>query len=155
MSCYWAIQGIGIEACDIFKHLNKQKWFDAVKSLHPDWFEEGAEPVINADSFDIRDFDNLAYEHGYMSLAVLFCELDDSRKLTWICGGDTDTEYFLYKPSYPWEREEDDPRSIEDVYGYFVSLLRKITDLSKQEIIGLIDDEIDTYGMLLKRQNKN
>lgn len=144
MSFYWAIQGIGIETRVIFKHLNKQKWFDAVKSLHPDWFEEGAEPAINADSFDIRDFDDLAYRHGYMSLSELFCGLDDSRKLTWIYGGNTD--YFLYKPSYPWERKKDDPRSIEDVYGYFVGLLRKITDLSEQEIIGLIDDDIDTCG---------
>lgn len=144
MSYYWPIQGIGIETCVIFKHLNKQKWFDAVKSLHPDWFEEGAGPAINAGSFDIHDFDNLAYEHGYMSLAELFCELDDSEKLTWFYGGNTD--YFLYKPSYPWEREKDDPRSIEDVYGYFVGLLRKITDLSEQEIVGLIDDDIATCG---------
>lgn len=150
MSCYyWAIQGIGIKTSDIFKHLDKKKWFDAIKSLHPGWCEEGAEPVINADSFDIQDFqdfEDLAREHGYMSLAELIWHLDDSRKLIWIYGGDTESDYFLYKPSYPWEREEDDPRSIEDVYGYFVSLLRKITDLSEQEIIGLIDDDIDTYG---------
>ena len=48
----------------------------------------------------------------------------------------------MYSPSYPWERCEDEPESIEDVHKLIIETVKVICDLSDEEIEKLIDDEI-------------
>lgn len=132
---YWMNEGVGIRCDDIFDHLDKHKCYLVVQEQLPD--EE-----IDEEGFELDDF---LYGNAFENIADFLCCLDDDDIFTFGDNGDGQY-YFLYPPSYPWGRRENEPKSLEEVHSRIVSILLKVTDLTPQEAEALIDDDIYEYG---------
>lgn len=133
--CYWWNEGIGIRVDNIYPFLDKQKCIAEIKAQLPD--EE-----IEEETFDIDDF---LYGEVFENLGDFLCHVDDSNLMTW---GDTgDGEYFFfYTPSYPWERRENEPSSIQEVHEHIIKAVQRICDMSAEEIEAIIDNDIAEVG---------
>lgn len=54
--------------------------------------------------------------------------------------------YFYYTRSYPWERRNNEPQSIEEVYERIIAAVIRICDISPDDIRVLVDEDIYDYG---------
>lgn len=71
--------------------------------------------------------------------------LDDTNTLTYGDNGDGEY-YFYYTPSYPWNRAENEPKSIADVHERIIAAVLRLCDISVEEIEAIIDDDIYDCG---------
>lgn len=142
-TCYWMIEGIGIDVDKLLPHLNKRKIINVILKQCPD-DEEALEWKGRRDlkSFDIDDF---LYGNPFENLADLLTHCDDTDTLTFGDDGDGGV-YFYYPPSMPWHRRDNEPKSIEEVHERIVDAVMEITDLSEAEIEAMIDDDIYAVG---------
>jgi len=133
--CYWMNEGVGVRGSDIYWNLDKHKCFLAVKSQLPD-------EDINEDKFDLDD-----YLHGevFQNIGDFLCHLDDDGIFTYGDDGDGQS-YFLYPPSYPWNRSDNEPQTLAEVHEKLIKVILKVTNLSMEEAEELIDDDIYEYG---------
>ena len=133
--CYWMNEGIGIRSSSIWDHLDPVKCAKIVASE----IDEEVDPS----SFDIDDY---MYGNPFENLGDFLCHVDDSGVMTY--GDDVESEsYFLYTPSFPWERSNNDPESIEDVCRIIINAVKQITNLSDNQIRDLIDKDIYDVGI--------
>ena len=133
--CYWWNEGIGIRTESIYPFLDKLKCIAEVKAQLP-----GEE--IDEESFDIDDF---LYGYVFENLGDFLCHGDDSGLMTW--GDNGDGEYFFfYTPSYPWERRENEPTSIQEVHEHIINAVLRLCNMSREEIEAMIDDDIAEIG---------
>lgn len=133
--CYWWNEGIGIRTGNIYPFLDKQKCITEVKAQLPD--EE-----IDEESFDIDDF---LYGDVFENLGDFLCHVDDSGLMTWGDNGDGE-HFFFYTPSYPWERRENEPTSIQEVHEHIINAVIRLCNMSREEIEAMIDDDIAEIG---------
>jgi len=133
--CYWMNEGIGIRASSIIGHLDPIKCAKIVASE--------IDEEIDPSSFDIDDY---MYGNPFENLGVFLCHVDDSGVMTYGDDGESES-YFLYTPSFPWERGNNDPESIEDVCRIIINAVKQITDLSDNQIRDLIDKDIYDVGI--------
>lgn len=133
--CYWMNEGVGIRCDDIYGRLDKHKCYLAV-------CEQLTNEEIDEAEFDIDDF---LYGYAFENIADFLCHLDDDDIFTFGDSGDGQY-YLLYPPSFPWERGDNEPQTIEEVHEKIVKVLLKATDLTPEEAEALIDDDIYEYG---------
>lgn len=133
---YFICQGVGILAEELLPFLNKQKCIEIIKKEYPD------EEVSEAD-FDIED-----YFHGapFANLAELLTFCDDTNTITYGDTGGCGTSYFYYIPSYPWERTENEPQSVDEVHERIIDAVLKLCDMPREQIEDMINDEIYDVG---------
>ncbi len=134
---YWMCEGMGVRASDLTPHLNKLKCIAVIKEQLGD-----DEVVPEEKDFDIDDY---LFGQLFENLADMLCHCDDTDTLTW--GDNGDGEYFFYYvPSYPWDRRENEPQSIDEVHKRIKDAIQCICDLTREEIEKLIDNDIYEYG---------
>ena len=134
-SSYSATIGIGINAKELIDYINPQKCIDFISVLT----EGKIKPELKG--FDINDY--LCRDICNIdSFAELLTYCDETGVLLYSIDNEESREFLLYSPSYPWERCEDEPESIEDVHKLIIKTVKVICDLSDEEIEKLIDDEI-------------
>lgn len=134
--CYWICQGIGIRTNELYSFLNKDKCVSEILRQLPD------EQIDASNYFDIDDY---FYGEPFENMGDLLCHVDDTDSMTY--GDNGDGEYFFYYiPSYPWERRENEPESIEEVHNRIYLAVQKLCDISREEVEELIDDDIYEYG---------
>ena len=127
---YWGIIGIGVRSSRIEKHLDKHKCYLEVRKQLP-------EEKIEEESFDLYDF---LYGYTFQNLAeFLQCICDKSSVMSWNDNG-YDDSYFLYPPTYPWEKGREDPKSAAEVEEIIIDTLTKVTNLSREDIRSLIEE---------------
>lgn len=132
---YWMCEGIGIRTNELYPFLNKQKCIEVIKKQLPD--EE-----IEEDDFDINEY---FFGEPFDNLGDLLCHVDDTNTLTY--GDNNEGEYyFYYPPSYPWDRRENEPKSIKEVHERIVAAVLQLCDIDRREIEAIIDDDIYDYG---------
>lgn len=133
--CYWWNEGIGVRCEDIYPILDDKKCIAEIRAQLPD--EE-----IDEEGFDIDDY---FYGEPFENLADLLCHVDDSGLMTY---GDTgDGEYFFfYTPSYPWERRENEPQSIEEVHEHIINAVLRLSSATREQIEAIIDNDISEVG---------
>lgn len=132
---YWMCEGVGIRTNELYPFLNKKKCISIIKKQMPD--EE-----IDEDDFDI---DVYFYGEPFENLGDLLCHVDDTGSLTYGDNGEGEY-YFYYTPSYPWDRAENEPKSIADVHERIIAAVLRLCDMSREKIETLIDDDIYEYG---------
>lgn len=125
---YWMNEGIGVTSDALWPRLNMHKCFLVVR-------EQVAEN-IKEEGFDLDDF---FYGEPYENLGDFMCHVDDSGVMSWGDNGYGES-YFLYCPSYPWYRRENEPSSEKEARKIIVDALLKVTDLSREEADKLICD---------------
>ena len=130
---YWGIIGYGVCLDDIYDYLNREKVNTLVRKLLPkETFEE--------DVFD----DDTFYGNPYNNLAEFLCDLDEDKIFSWNDDGQG-APYFLYFPSYPWQRKENEPTDVNEVTDKMVKILHKVYDMPINELRKMIH-YISTYG---------
>lgn len=132
---YWMCEGIGIHTNDLYPFLNYGKCIKAIKEQLPD--EE-----IDEETFDIDEY---FYGEPFQNLGDLLCHVDDTNTLTYGDNGDGEY-YFYYTRSYPWERKDNEPQSIEEVYERIIAAVIRLCDISSDAIRVLVDEDIYDYG---------
>lgn len=131
---YWGIVGFGVCLDDIDKYLDKEKINILVRKLNPDI-------EFNEDVFDDYTFCG----EPYTNLAEFLCELDYRHILSWADDGNN-RAFFLYEPVYPWLSNSDkQPKSINEVKDYIISVLKKVCNTSYEDLSKEID-YISTWG---------
>lgn len=133
---YFICQGIGISAEELFPFLDKQKCITTIKRLHP-------EAKVSEADFDIEDW---IFGMPYDSLAELLTFCDDTNTITYGDTGGCGTSYFYYIPSYPWERTENEPQSVDEVHERIIDAVLKLCDMPREQIEDMINDEIYDVG---------
>lgn len=133
--CYWMNEGIGIRSSKLYPFLDAHKCYVAVVSQLPD-------EDINEDDFELDDF---FYGEPFENLGDFMCYQDNTGTLTFGDNGNGES-YFLYVPSYPWERAENEPLSLAEVHERIIDAVLKVTNLTREEVDILIDDDIYEYG---------
>lgn len=133
--CHWICEGIGIYTDDIFGELDTKKCIKFLKEQLPD--EE-----IDEEEFDIDDY---LWGEPFDNLGDVLCHCDDSNTLTYGDNGDGE-HYFFYTTSYPWERRENEPTSIEEVHNRIIAAVQKLCNLTSDQIEKLIRDDLYEYG---------
>lgn len=141
---YWVIEGVGINVNTIRPYLNKEKLVQFLTEQLPDdelvieFKKKGACCDLNIDDFLYGDpFDNLA---------DLLSHCDDSNSFTYGDDGESGA-YLYYPPSFPWERTENEPETLEEVHRRIIKAVQRVTDLSDEEIEQMIDDELYVVGI--------
>lgn len=135
---YWAVAGIGIDTVKIWDHINKRKVIDALLELLPDdeelleWKERK-----NLQDFRIEEY---LYDADLYNFAELLTQCDDTNTLTF--GDADDGEFLYYPPSMPWDRRENEPKSVQEVHDRIISTVMKVVDMSREEIEVLIEDDL-------------
>lgn len=114
--CRWGITGYGVNIEKIYEYIDKEKVNAIVRKLIPD---------INLKEDDDVFEDNTFCYEPYSSFAEFLCEFDDKNIMTWDSDGDGG-EYFLYKPKYPWEINNNDPKHIEEITEYIIRILQRV-----------------------------
>lgn len=133
--CYWACEGIGINTRDVIDSLNVERCISLLKEQLPN--EEFSE-----EEFDITDY---FYGSPLDNFGELLCVCDDTDSMTY--GDDGEGEYYFYYPrSYPWERSNNEPKTIEDVHERIIRAVQKICDLTAEQIDKIIDDNLCVIG---------
>ena len=133
---YWMCEGVGIRVGRLFPHLNNDKCIALIKEKY------GEEFVEDENEFDIDDY---LYGELFQNLGDMLCHCDDTNTLSYGDNGDGEY-YFYYTPSYPWDRRDNEPTSLEDVHERIKDAVQRICDLTREEIEALIDDDIYEYG---------
>ena len=133
--CYWSLQGVGLNADDVKPYLNKQKCIDLYRKIYPD--EEIDLTDIDDEDFLFRDmFDNIG--------DLLWCA-DTSDTLSYSCNGYGEW-FFLYEPSFPWNRSANEPGSLEEAHKLLIDAVVCVCDLSRDEVEKMIDNDLYEYG---------
>lgn len=133
---YWIVEGIGIATSVLKAHLNTQKCIDLIKE------QSNGELQPDKKGFDIE---NYFFGALFENLADMLCHCDDTGTLTW--GNNVDGEcYFLYPPSYPWNRMENEPNSITEVHERIKDAVQCLCSLTREQIEEYIDDDIYEIG---------
>lgn len=133
-TCYWMNEGIGVRDDKLYPHLDKQKCFRVISKELP-------ELDIKMNNFNLDDY----MFDPFMNIGDFMCHVDDTGLMSYGDNGDG-TSYFLYSPSYPWQRKENEPQSIEEVHKIIVKAIMKVTNLTAKEAEKLIEDDIYEYG---------
>lgn len=145
MNC-WLIEGIGINADDIIPYVNNKK---LVKTLF-DYYSnnDDLKNIIKNESYTDFTAEQLIEDYVFIfsnSLAEFLYLCDDTDFLVFCSDGEGST-YLYYQPTMPWERADNEPKSVEEVHEIIINIVQKVTDLSSQEIENLIDDELYVVG---------
>ena len=134
--CYWVCEGIGIKTDDIYNFLDKKKCIDVIKQQFPD------EEVPSELDFDIDDY---MYGKLFDNLGDFLCHCDDTNTFTYGDNGEGEY-YFYYAPSFPWYRQSNEPKSIEEVHDRIVAAVQRVCNMSRDEIENIIDDNLYEEG---------
>lgn len=132
---YWMCEGIGIRTNDLYPFLNAEKCIKVIKEQLPD-------EKIDEETFDIDEY---FYGEPFQNLGDLLCHVDDTNTLTYGDNGYGE-HYLYYTRSYPWERRNNEPQSIEEVYERIIAAVIRICDISPDDIRVLVDEDIYDYG---------
>lgn len=141
--CYWMIEGIGVRADRIESHVNKEKLLDFLIEQLPD---DGELRLLKS-SGNISSLDPSDYYYGepFENFADMLCHCDDTDSL--IFGGDGDgNDYFYYPPSMPWHHTKNEPDSLLEVHNRIVDAVQKLTDMTREEILEVIQDDLYEVG---------
>lgn len=145
--CHWIIEGIGIDADRIRPYLNQNKLLDFLAEQLPenDYVIELVQSRENTGECPDFDIDDYLYGQRFQNIADLLTFCDDTDTITYGDDGEG-SHYFYYPPSMPWDRREEDPKTIEEVHQRIIAAVQKVTDLSDGEIELMIDDELYVHG---------
>lgn len=133
--CHWICEGIGINTDDVIGKINIKKCIKFLKEQLPD-------AEIEENGFDIDDF---LYGQPFDNFGDVLCHCDDTDTLTYGDNGEGEY-YFFYTTSYPWERRDNEPASIEEVHERIIAAVQKLCDLTSDQIEKLIQDDLYEYG---------
>lgn len=131
MAC-WMIRGVGLDTREIEPYLNRAKIEMLIREQFPN------------DQIDYqRDIDSLLYDECmFDNLAEVLCCCDDSNTMTYDLDGDGGV-YFLYPPTFPWDRRGCEPKSIEEAVKNIIKAVQKITDMQDKQIDEIIDENLN------------
>lgn len=80
------------------------------------------------------NIEDLTHGQPYCCLGEVFALLDNSDTLTF------DGNYLFYPQSFPWERTDNEPQTIEDVHNNIIKAVQKLVDLEEEQIDEFIDN---------------
>lgn len=146
---YWMIEGVGINADAIWDRLDDKKVIRFLAQQLPNEVtstevEAALAAISRGEScpINIRDY---LYGEPLENLADALAHCDDTNTLTFADDGDG-SAYFYYPPSMPWERGENTPTSIDEVHQRIIDAVQKLTDMTSDEIEGIIDGDLHVVG---------
>jgi len=131
---YWMNEGIGVSSDVLWPHLDKQKCMAVVAAQCPDL-------ELDEKNFDLDDY---MYD-TFVNFGDFMCHVDNTGVMSYGDNG-YGVSYFLYPPTYPWDRRDNEPQSIDEVHAIIVDAIMKVTNLTAEEADKLIDDDIYEYG---------
>lgn len=134
--CYWMCEGIGIATSALVPYLDVDKCTKLICE------QTSGEIVSNKEDFDINDY---LYGEVFENLADMLCHCDNSEAMTYGDNGDGES-YFYYTKTYPWERLETEPKSIEEVHSIIKDAVQRVCNLTRDEIEEMINDDIYDFG---------
>lgn len=141
---YWMIEGVGIDVNKIEPHLNKEKLAKLLDAQLPN--DDIVNEIIEKGLYDDLDIHDFLYGEPFANLADLLTHCDDSDSLCYGDDGDLGV-YLYYPPSFPWQRTEKDPETVEEVHRRIIEAVQRVTDLSREKIEELIDDDLYVVGI--------
>ncbi len=143
-TCFWMIEGIGLNAKDIESRVSTEKVVRFFAKQLPDK-PELIDMIMSNDfsKFDINDY---MYGNGFENIADVLCHCDDTDSITFGDDGNGNC-YFYYPPSMPWHHTKTEPKSEEEVISRIISAVKKITDMSPYEIRELICTDLYVVGI--------
>lgn len=154
---YWLISGIGLNSSKLRKLLNKEKLVnflheklpnneeitDMIRNRNYDGlFIEMVDRNDNGDQkFKSVNFDEILYDNfdGFIG-GMLVCYTGGGSFT--FCDNGSGEEYFFYMTSMPWNRSENEPRSIDEVRERIINAVQKFTNLSRNEIGEMINNDL-------------
>lgn len=146
---YWVISGVGINTDAIWNRLDDKKVVQFLaQKLSDEVTATEAEAALAAIArgescpINIRDY---LYGEPMDNLGEALQLCDDTETL--IYGDDgAGTAFFYYPPSMPWQRGKFDPTSIDEVHQRIIDAVQKLTDMTREEVEDIIDDDLNVVG---------
>ena len=139
---YWMIEGIGLNADEVYPFVDKEKLAHMLIEYLPD--DEFLAEILESKDYEKLDIEDYLYD-PFDGFADILTHCDDSDTITFAGDGDGNF-YFYYSPSMPWEMTLHEPQSPKDVHNRIIKAVKKITTLSDEEIEAMIDDELYVLG---------
>lgn len=128
--CYWGIVGYGVCIDDVDKYIDHGKVNKIVRTL----FKEN-DFYTDDDVFD----DDTFYGNPYYNFAEFLCDLDEDKIFDFDDDGQG-TAFFLYKPKYPWNIQQDkQPKTRKECEDKMIAILRKVCDAKDEDLRSLFD----------------
>lgn len=143
---YWMNEGLVVVIADIIQNIDAEKIQAYLKSndtfelLTEDEYEEWMRDFHHADNQDRLEMLEEFFRDDDPNLAALIANSDEKHLLS--CGNDGDDKYFLlYRPSYPWERDENECITEESARQHVLNVITQFTfnDIDASEIEKQID----------------
>jgi len=139
-------EGLVVVIADIIQNIDAEKIQAYLKSndtfelLTEDEYEEWMRDFHHADNQDRLEMLEEFFRDDDPNLAALIANSDEKHLLS--CGNDGDDKYFLlYRPSYPWERDENECITEESARQHVLNVITQFTfnDIDASEIEKQID----------------
>ena len=134
--CYWMNEGVGIRDGKVWPKLNNHKCFLEAQKLYPENFQD-------EDEFDVAD--DIDCGDCFQNLGDFLNQVNGMGLCLYGDNGDGEA-YFLYPPKFPWETTEKDPKTLEEARNLIASTICKVTDMSLEEALQIVEDHIYEYG---------
>lgn len=135
----WIIAGVGLNVDKIVKYINKEKLAKQLAYLIPE--NEKLIKIAISGDYESIDLDDLLFDLPYDNLAELLTHCDCTDVMTYSDDG-RGSSYFYYSPTMPWQRTDFEPASLDELHSRIICAIQSITDLSWEEIDGIIDDDL-------------
>ena len=119
----WPIIGYGVTIDDISRYININKVGYELQRLLPNDNININENLLESDLFN---------GDPYCYFAEFLCDLTDTKWFNYDTDGEG-REFFFYPATYPWQRQDNEPKSEEDVDKEIVAILNKVCDLPDNE----------------------
>ena len=136
---YWVIQGVGLCAEDV--QLSETK----LRAFLLEQFRDDTDTIEEINSMDTIDLNRFLYGEPYSNLGELLTVCDDTGTMTYDDNGDC-YSYFLFAPRMPWEFKNGTPMTIDQCHDIIVRAVQRVSDMSREQILALIDDYLHVVG---------
>lgn len=147
MGQHYTIEGIGVNIDHIRYRLNKKKLIEfLIEQLPIGTVDDLKEIYSEGEPYEGFDIDDYLYGNPYDGIEEILASCDDNEWLTYNDNGEG-SHYVYFPKSYPWERARYRfPRSVEEVKFCIVGAIQKVTDMTENEILAVINEDIYDYG---------
>lgn len=136
---YWVIRGVGICADDVV--LNDLK----LRTFLLEQFRDDMDTINEINRMETIDINAFLYGEPYSNIAELLTECDDTGTMTYDDDGEG-YSYFLFAPRMPWEFKNGMPMTIDQCHDIIVRAVQKVSDMTREQILGIIDDHLHVVG---------
>ena len=124
----WTVEGVGISVNTFAHRIDEEKLFHKIQEVTHTSLEGREEDPLEDLILDVFGYSDYYIDpEEYPGLLFGYC---------------AEERFIFFPPAMPWQRKENEPKTLEEVHQMIVKLVCSITDMTADEVLKEIDDDL-------------